>query len=328
VSAIPLLRRGGLAAALIALLMIGTGSAWGADAGDPDAQRKAEASAHLRRGAELIDAEDLPGALAQFEAAYRLVPSPTILHNFGIVYQGLGRKAEALDAFQRFLEAAAKAPAAAREHAQRAVQSLRGEVAELRVECEVAGASILIDERRVGETPQERAIYLDAGAYRLSVEKMGVGTVHSERIQVSAGQRLMVSVRPALPPPPATVELRQLPAPAQPRRWQRPAAWTAAVAATAAAGVSVTQLVVRNKRAKEFNDQHCGTADPGQGGQPCRSLLQRGKDAQKWAIASGIAAGVLGVAAGALFLTLPRSGAEVSLDASPSHLGLGLQGRF
>ena len=100
----------------------------------PDAEQKAEASAHLKRGAELIDAENLEGALAEFEAAYRLVPSPSILHNFGVVYQGLGRKAAALEAFERFLAEAAKAPPATREHAQQAAQTLRAEVAQLRVQ--------------------------------------------------------------------------------------------------------------------------------------------------------------------------------------------------
>ena len=95
-------QRGGLALAVAAVLLSGA-PAVAADPLAPDAERKSRASAHLVKGAQLIDAEDLQGALAQFEAAYRLVPSPVILHNFGVVYQGLGRKAEALDAFERFL---------------------------------------------------------------------------------------------------------------------------------------------------------------------------------------------------------------------------------
>jgi len=300
----------------------------GIDSSEPDAERKAEASAHLKRGAELIDAEDLEGALAQFEAAYRLVPSPSILHNFGIVYQGLGRKAAALDAFQRFLDEAAKAPPATREHAQRAVQTLRGEVAELRVEADVAGATILVDARKVGQTPQEKPIYLDPGPHRLSVEKAGLGTVHAERVEVGAGQQLTVRTRLAAPPSEPAAELKQSAPQLEPRLWQRPAAWATAVAATVAAGVFATELVVRHLRFDAFNDKGCGTKDAKPYHPDCPSLQKQGNNAETWATISGVAAGALGVGAAVLFLTLPEAPVRVSFRASPSDLGLGLQGHF
>jgi tetratricopeptide (TPR) repeat protein len=202
-------RRVAQACCATALALVCTGRPAGA-ADQPDARLKAEARAHLRRGAELIDAEDLQGALVQFEAAYRLVPNPSILHNFGIVYQGLGRKAAALEAFQRFLDEAARPPAQTREHAEKAVSTLRGEVAELRVQSDVDGATIFVDARKVGETPQRRPIYLDPGPHHLSVEKPGLGTVHAARLQASAGQQLTVPARLAARAPAAA----PLPAPA------------------------------------------------------------------------------------------------------------------
>src|SRR3954451_889542 len=123
--------------------------------GTTEGERRAEASVHLKRGAQLIDAEDLTGALAEFESAYRLVPSPSILHNFGVVYQGLGRNASALEAFERFLAEAPKPQPAIKEHALKAVQTLRERVAELQVGGE-DGASIFVDGRRVGLTPQSK----------------------------------------------------------------------------------------------------------------------------------------------------------------------------
>jgi hypothetical protein len=313
-----------------AFLLICAGPAAAADAGEPDPERKAAANAHLKRGAELIDAEDLPGALAQFEAAYRLVPSPSILHNFGIVYQGLGRKAEALDAFQRFLDEADKAPPATREHARQAVQALKREVAELRVESDVAGASIFVDKRKVGQTPQERPIYLDPGPHQLSVEKAGLATGLAQRVEATAGQQLTVPARLSAPPSAVVAaEPRGAEPEASPRAWQRPAAWVTAAAATAAAGVFVTELVVRHLRVTDFNSMKCGTAlEDMQGGPKCPGLAQGAHDAEKWALVSGVAAGALGIGAAVLFLTLPDSGTQVSLQASPAHLGFGLQGRF
>ena len=297
-----------------------------AEPAEPDPARKAEARAHLKRGAELIDAEDLPGALAQFEAAYRLVPTPAIFHNFGVVYQGLGKKAAALDAFQRFLDEADKAPPAAREHAQRAVEALRGEVAELQVECDVAGATILVDGQKVGETPQGKALHLDPGSHRLSVEKVGLAA-HAQALQAAAGQRLTVPARLSPPPAPVAQVSEPTPSPAA-RSWQRPAAWTATAAATVATGVFATFLVVRHSRVKAFNDAHCGTGDTNQGGGSCPGLRARADDASKWAVASGLTAGALAAGAAVFFLTLPETKTAVSLDPSPSYLGLRLQGRF
>lgn len=333
----PLFRRAALACCAAAVALVGGGRpVRAADAAaEPDAKLKAEARAHLKRGAELIDAEDLQGALVQFEAAYRLVPNPTILHNFGIVYQGLGRKAAALEAFQRFLDEAARPPAQTREHAEKAVSTLRAEVAELRVQSDVDGATIFVDARKVGETPQRRPIYLDPGPHHLSVEKPGLGTVHAARLQASAGQQLTVPARLAarapaaapLPAPAGQVTETQ-PAPAESARpWQRTAAWVTAGAATAAAGVFVTQLVVRHLRFSDFNGKNCGTKELGNHPQ-CASLLARGNTAEKWAIVSGVAAAALGAGAAALFLTLPETPVQVSVHASPTDLGLGLQGRF
>jgi Tfp pilus assembly protein PilF len=321
-------RRGGLALSLAAAAVLLSGApAIAADPPAPDAERKAEASAHLKRGAELIDAENLEGALAEFEAAYRLVPSPSILHNFGVVHQGLGRKAAALEAFERFLAEAANAPPATREHARQAVHTLRAEVAELRVPADIAGAAIFVDGRKVGQTPQERPIYLDPGPHHVSVEKPGGGTVHDERIQASAGQQLTVAMRPPVAPA-AAVEAVQPAPPAQTGDWQRPAAWATAAAAAVAAGAFGAAMLVRYQRLKEFNDLGCGTKELDKYPPECGPRLERGRTAEKWAKATGAAAGVLAVGSALLFLTLPAAPLEVSVQASPSNLGFGLQGRF
>jgi tetratricopeptide (TPR) repeat protein len=322
-------RRGGLALSLaVAAVLLFGAPAIAADPPEPDAERKAEASAHLKRGAELIDAENLEGALVEFEAAYRLVPSPNILHNFGVVYQGLGRKAAALEAFERFLAAATRAPPATREHAQRAAQALRAEVAELRVQSDIAGAAIFVDGKTVGQTPQEKPIYLDPGPHHVSVEKPGGGTGHAERIQASAGQQVTVAMRPPVAPPTAAVEAVQPAPPAQTGDWQRPAAWTAAAAATVAAGAFGAAMLVRYQRLTEFNDLGCGTKELHNYPRECAPLLDRGRKAEKWAKATGAAAGVLAVGSALLFLTLPDAPLEVSVQASPGNLGFGLQGRF
>jgi hypothetical protein len=305
------------------------------DASNAEAQRKEKAGAHLKRGAQLIDAEDLTGALAEFEAAYRLVPSPTILHNFGIVFQGLERKAAALDAFERFLDEASKAPPATREHARKAVQTLRPQVAELNVKADVAGAAIFVDGREVGRTPQERPIYLDPGPHQVSVEKTDLGTTHAERVDVQAGQRLALEARVARPAPAAAVagEVAKSTGATDPevRAWRRPLAWATTLGAAVAVGVFATELFISQRDYREFNSNAlCGTTHVNLSPPRCDQLLRSGRAAEKWAIVSGIAAGALGIGAAVLFFAVPEraEGVSVSVDASGTRLGLGLQGRF
>ena len=308
------------------------GTVFAAD--DPEAERKARASEHLKRGAELIDAEDLPGALAEFETAYRLVPSPSIQHNFGIVYQGMGRKVAALEAFERFLTEADRAPPAAREHAQKAAHALRGEVAELQVEADLTGATIFVDGRYVGRTPQEKPIYLEPGPHQLSVERTDLGAIHAERLELSAGKRLTVPTRLARAALAETAPaVKQSPppvAPSPPRRWQRPAAWATAVGAGLAAGVFGTQMFLRQSHVREFNRLGCGTTLPEMGGEDCQQERRSADSAGTRGLMSGLTAGALGLGAAVLFFTLPEKAGSlaVSLRTSPSRLDLGLQGRF
>ncbi len=320
----------GLLAALLAPVLLAAPARGDAP---PSPQRKAEASAFLVRGAELIDAEDLEGALAQFEAAYRLVPSPNILHNFGIVYQGLGRKAAALEAFERFLSEAPRAPAAARTHAERAVQALIREVAAVQVRSDLPGARIFVDGRNVGQTPRALPVYLDPGPHHLSVEKEEVGAVFTERVEVAAGQQLTLQAQLAGPMASLTatdgLEVGSGPAGGL-ARWQRPAAWAALVGAAVASGVLVSQLLARQGAVGAFNDRGCGTEDPERGGADCPVLFERIGRAGTRAMLSALAMAAFGSGAVALYVTLPQplagsAGAPVRM-ASP--LGLGLKGRF
>ena len=94
-----------------------------------DATREA-ARAKLVDGVAALKRGDYRAALARFEEAYALVPSPKIHYDFGLAYMGLGRPADALAAFERFLAEAPDAPADKRANAASLVSTLRAEVAE------------------------------------------------------------------------------------------------------------------------------------------------------------------------------------------------------
>ena len=72
--------------------------------------REPRRAAKLVEGVAALKRGDHQAALTRFEEAYALVPSPKIHYDFGLAYVGLGRTADALAAFERFLAEAPDAP--------------------------------------------------------------------------------------------------------------------------------------------------------------------------------------------------------------------------
>ena len=89
---------------------------------------RSAARAKLVEGVDALGRGEHRLALEKFEAAYALVPSPKIHYDFGLAYLGLGRRAEALSAFERFLAEAQDAPADKREKAAQRTAALRPQV--------------------------------------------------------------------------------------------------------------------------------------------------------------------------------------------------------
>jgi len=89
-----------------------------------EANREA-ARAKLVEGVAALKRGDHRAALARFEEAYALVPSPKIHYDFGLAYVGLGRTDDARAAFERFLAEATDAPPDKRDKAASMIASLR-----------------------------------------------------------------------------------------------------------------------------------------------------------------------------------------------------------
>jgi tetratricopeptide (TPR) repeat protein len=140
-----------LLAVLLALPAAG-GAADPASTPDP----AAEARAAYRRGADLYKAGKYREAIAAFEAADRLKPSPALQFNIGQAWEKLGDPAAALAAFARYLRLD---PAAAnRESVQRSVKVLEGRLAAtgrqmLHVEVDPPGAEVRVDGVPAGAAP-------------------------------------------------------------------------------------------------------------------------------------------------------------------------------
>jgi hypothetical protein len=331
---------------IVVVLSLGFGwlrAGW-ADSSPDDASAagaRAAARAKLVKGGELANEGDFKGALAQFQQAYELVPSPKILYNFGVAYQGLGRSAEAFEAFQRFLAQAGDAPPQARLNAERALTDLAAQIAWLTVTADVSGAEIFLDGQSRGRTPRTTAIHLDPGPHQLSVEARGRDAIFAERLNLTAGERLNVrahlerrapGLAPRSPAGVSAVDTTAAPAPPSGHPWHRPAAWTAAGLGGLAVGFGVVEGLSYNSQMKEFNRRpDCWVDLPDRGGGPCRTLHDDARRAYVRAVGALAAGGAFAITSAILFLTLPPRPARQALSMScgpAGGAGVACLGRF
>lgn len=89
--------------------------------------KAAEAKAAYKRGADLYRAGRYSAAIAEFQAADKLKPSPALHYNMAQAWEKLGDLPAALAAYARYLQLDPKAPN--REAVERTVRSLEAKVA-------------------------------------------------------------------------------------------------------------------------------------------------------------------------------------------------------
>src|SRR5215471_9762662 len=111
------------------------------------ASARAAARAKLVDGVELLRRDDYAHALARFQEAYALVPSPNIHYDIGLAYMGLDQNAAALRAFEAFLAHADQPPAGSREKAEAHRKLLRTRVATVEITADQDGAEVLVEGR-------------------------------------------------------------------------------------------------------------------------------------------------------------------------------------
>jgi len=165
----------------------GPESATVSDSATPTPEVKKKAAGHFETGLKLYEDGDFSLALIEFERAYSYVPDYRVLFNIGQVSVQLGRYARAVKALKQYLQAGSKSILPARAASvQEDLKMLEGRTAQLRIDCNVDGAEILLDDIRIGVTPMEQSLLVDAGEHRLTLQKPGYVT-RMERV-VLAGR--------------------------------------------------------------------------------------------------------------------------------------------
>jgi tetratricopeptide (TPR) repeat protein len=167
---------------LLAALLALPGAGAAADpAVDPSADPAVAARAAYRRGADLYKAGKYREAIAQFEAADRLKPSPALQFNIGQSWEKLGDHAAALASFARYLRLDPAAPN--RESVQRSVKTLEARLAAtgrqmLHVTTDPPGADLSVDGAAAGQAPLDAAY--PPGPHSLAAAAPGRRTTQRE----------------------------------------------------------------------------------------------------------------------------------------------------
>lgn len=237
--------------ALVATALL-VGPAWVRPA-EPPAD---EARTRYQRGEEAYRQGRYRDAIAEFQAAYRLRPSPALHYNIGQARERLGEPAEALASYAEYLRLEPQAPN--RKGVERSMETLRSRVAPrgkqvLLVLTDPWEAEVALDGQPRGKTPFAAA--MAPGAHRVAVSLPGHQPVTRDvTVARDRGLELHLALTPlpkepppalaATPPPPPPEATRPVPAPQPPeqRSWVGPivAAGVAVVAASAAVTLGVS----------------------------------------------------------------------------------------
>jgi hypothetical protein len=221
---------------------------------------RAAAKAKVEEGAALLKRHDDAGALAAFEDAYQIFPSPRIFFNIGLANVGLARNPQALRAFQRFLIEAPDASIESVSRAKAQVEALLPKVAIVDVISPRAGLEIVVDGESRGRSPLTAPLYLDPGQHRLLARVNETAPPSVKTFEVAGGTRIRVAVAMAPPavaaPAPAVVATRASASPSPPvvenhgtsevearSIYTRPWFWAAAAGVVAAVGVTLLLTV-------------------------------------------------------------------------------------
>ena len=112
-------------------------------------------------------------ALASYERATEIEAHPILLFNRARALQALQRYPAALEHFEAFRQEASPELLARAGELDALIARLRQQVSTLEVVCSVKGATVLIRGKKVGTTPLEDALRLNAGPASISVTADG-----------------------------------------------------------------------------------------------------------------------------------------------------------
>jgi hypothetical protein len=198
---------------------------------------RAAAHEHFDRGMAASNDQRFAEAVREFEQAYELWPDYRVLYNIGKVRVTLGRSAEAVAAFEAYLEkGGAELPEERRQEVREAVAGQLAHVATIDVRVSEDGAEVRVDGRLVGTSPLGAPVRVTEGKHTVEALRPGQ-PVQLREIDLPGASTLTVELAfppPPRPDPPAPPPAAPPPAPSPPSAAPAPPPQASLVAHAAA----------------------------------------------------------------------------------------------
>lgn len=153
---------------------------------------KLDAKSLMQSGLKLFAAKDYLGALAVFKTAYQRFPSDKILINIGTTLLKLDRKAEAANAYQRYLDTT-DADKKRQAEVTRVLEGLDKDVARLDIWITPADSEVQIDDSAWQKVADVKRYRVDAGTRTVRARRKGF-KANEETFSVGAGETRSVSL--------------------------------------------------------------------------------------------------------------------------------------
>lgn len=156
---------------------------------------KSRAKVLLNEGSALYELGDIAGALEKFQEAHATYASPKIWFNIGQANRDLGRLADALAAFEKFLVGAHDASPTTLADARKAVAELKPRLGRVRIECQTPGAEVSIDGKAEGRAPLLDPIWVMPGRHQITALAADT-SLAAQTVSVAAGTESLVDIKP------------------------------------------------------------------------------------------------------------------------------------
>jgi len=169
---------------------------------------KKEAIKLIGLGDKAFKKGDYAGALARYQAAYQVFPSPKIFYAMAKAEEQLARPLDAIAHFEQFLtEAGNDVNEDLRVDAQVSVQELDKTIAVLTLAVEPDSVTITVDDVEIGVSPLDRPVRLMPGAHKLGFVKNGFRPIE-RTVELAVGERPVekITLAPDRAPEPAIIE--------------------------------------------------------------------------------------------------------------------------
>lgn len=152
-----------------------------------------EAKRHFDQAVALFNDGDFGGALAEFEASYKIRPSAGVLYNIGLTQKALYRYDEALASLRKYLVDAQKIPKDKRAEVTQLITEIQALLATVTFEVTPAGTAVTLDGRQLGQAPTLGSYGVAAGTHTFEFAADGYKPAKKE-LKVVAGQPLKLTV--------------------------------------------------------------------------------------------------------------------------------------